>query len=354
MTTNDFFKDLKKSIGNEHASIVSEGTYADNVEFIDTGSYVLNALYSGSLFKGMPGNKISALAGEEATGKTFFMLGIVKNFLDKDKEAVCILFESEGAITKDMLVDRGIDVNRVMMVPVSTVEQFNTQCSRVVQSHLEKPEKERRPLMVCLDSLGMLSTTKEMADTEAGKNVKDMTRTQKIRATFRVLTLSLSQAGIPMILTNHVYQTMGMFPSKEVAGGGGLKYASNNILALGKAQYKEKDIVSGAKIRCKIVKSRLTREKQEGTVLLHFDRGLDRYFGLVDLAVEAGIFQKISKKIKTPNAEKAQFESIIVKNPEKYFTQEILEQIDEYAQKKFCFGSPDPDEVLEEMLNGED
>lgn len=350
---DSFFKDMKKTIGNDAATVVAEGTYADNIDFIDTGSYVLNALYSGSLFKGMPGNKINALAGEEATGKTFFMLGIAKNFLDKDPESAVILFESEGAITKDTLADRNIDVNRVLMVPVSTVEQFNTQAARVVQGHLEKSSENRRPLMICLDSLGMLSTKKEMEDTSSGKDTKDMTRTQKIRATFRVLTLALSQAGIPMILTNHVYQSMGMFPTKEVAGGGGLKYASNNIIALGKAQYKVGDKHLGSKIRCKIIKSRLTREKSQGTVLLTHDSGLDRYFGLIDLALEAGVFTKVANKIQTPSAEKPQFQSIIEKSPEKFFSQEILEQIDKYAQKKFCFGAPDSDEVLEGMLNGD-
>jgi RecA/RadA recombinase len=353
MAKNNPFTDVLKVLENEYAAVAEEGTSADVVGFIDTGSYALNALYSGSIFKGMPANKISALAGEEATGKTFFLLGIVKNFLDTNKQAVSVVFESEGSITKEILQSRGVDTKRVLIVPVETIQQFKTQALRVVENHLSTPEKDRRPLLLALDSLGMLSTTKEMTDSNTGKEVKDMTRTAEIRAAFRVLTLKLSKAKIPLIVTNHVYQTMGMFPTKEMGGGGGLKYAANNIIALSKSKNKDAEgNVTGIFIRCKNLKSRLTKENTETSVMLSYDRGLDRYYGLLDLALEHGIFKKISTKIDVGDG-KTVFEKQIVTSPEKFFTQDVLQQIDAAAQKEFSYGTGgvETEDVVEELLN---
>jgi len=354
MAKDNFFGELDKLLENEYAGIADDGTSADVVGFLDTGSYILNALYSGSIFRGMPANKISALAGEESTGKTFFMLAILKNFLE-DPKAVAIIFESEGSITKEIMSERGIDTKRVYIVPVETIQQFKTQAVRVVEKHLKTPEKEKRPLFMALDSLGMLSTTKEMADSESGKEVKDMTRTQEIRAAFRVLTLKLSKAKIPLVVTNHVYQSVGsFFPTKEMAGGGGLKYAANNIITLGKAKEKDADgTVTGAIIRCKVMKSRLTREQIEARVLLSFDRGLDRFYGLLEVALEHKIFEKVVNKVKLPDGTLV-FEKVILKNPEKYFTEEILKKIDVCVGGDFKFGTTiDTEDVVEEILLNE-
>jgi RecA/RadA recombinase len=355
MTKDNYFDELDKLLENEYAGLAEGGTSADVVGFLDTGSYVLNALYSGSIFRGMPANKISALAGEESTGKTFFMLAILKNFLESNDRAVGIIFESEGSITKEIMASRGIDTKRVYIVPVETIQRFKTQAVRVVEKHLNTPEKERRPLFMALDSLGMLSTTKEMSDTESGKETKDMTRTQEIKAAFRVLTLKLSKAGIPLLVTNHVYQSVGsFFPTKEMSGGSGLKYAANNIITLGKAKEKAADgTVTGAIIRCKVMKSRLTREQIDARVLLSFDRGLDRYYGLIEFAITHGIFEKVSTKIKLPDGTLV-FERAIIKNPTKFFTEDILKQLDVAIGSEFKFGSTiDTEDVVEKILLNE-
>lgn len=355
MSKNSDINEYLGILENEYATIASEGSTADVSGLVDTGSYVLNALYSGSIFGGMPSNKINAIAGEEATGKTYVALGIAKHFLDTDKKALVMLFESEGSVTKEILENRDIDPSRVLIIPVETVQQFATQALRVVQKHLEKNEKDRRPLMFILDSLGMLSTSKELADSESGKDVKDMTRSQAIKAAFRALTLKLSKAQIPMLVTNHTYQGMGMFATKEMSGGGGIKYAANNIIFLSKAKDKDKDgNVIGAKIRCKVVKSRITREQIEGTILLNHQKGLDKFYGLVDLALEANIFQKVSTKIKLPDGS-SEFESKILANPEKFFTKDVLEQIDAFCKTAFVYGGgleTNPEELVEEMLDG--
>ena len=291
----------------------------------------------------MPGNKITAIAGEAATGKTFFALGICKAFLDKDPEAGIIYFESESAISKDMIESRGIDSKRMVIVPVATVQEFRAQSIKILDKYIEQSEKNRKPLMFVLDSLGMLSTTKEMEDTAAGKETRDMTRSQIVKSTFRVLTLKLGKANIPMIMTNHTYDVIGsMFPQKEMGGGSGLKYAASSIIYLGKRKDKEGTEVVGNIIHCKNFKSRLTKENAQIDVKLTYKKGLDKYYGLIELGEEAGIFKKVSTRYEMPDGSKV-FGKNINDNPEKYFTKEVLDKIDEQAKRKFQYGS-DEDE----------
>ena len=336
---NDFLKDVIKETGNEYASLVSEGLDAGDVDsFIDTGSYTFNALLSGTIFGGLPSNKITAIAGEAATGKTFFALGIVKHFLDKNKDAGVIYFESESALTKDLVEARGIDSKRMVVVPVATVQEFRHQSIKVIDKYLEQDEDKRKPLMFVLDSLGMLSTTKEMEDTAEGKETRDMTRSQIVKAAFRVLTLKLGKAKVPMIMTNHTYDVIGsMFPQKEMGGGSGLKYAASNIVYLSKRKEKDGKEVIGNIIHCKNYKSRLTKENKVVDVRLTYDKGLDRYYGLLDLALKHNIFKQVSTRIELPDGSKT-FGKTINNDPTKYFTKEILEQLDGVCSKEFKYG----------------
>ena len=337
---NDFLKDIIKTTGNEYAALVSDGVEAGDVDnFIDTGSYVFNALLSGSLYGGLPSNKITALAGESATGKTFFLMGIVKNFLDENPDAGVLYFESESAITQQMVIDRGIDPQRMVMIPVTTVQEFRTQAIKVLDSYLAKNEADRKPMMMCLDSLGMLSTTKEVEDTSDGKETRDMTRAQVLKAAFRVLTLKLGRAKVPMVVTNHTYDSMGsMFPTKEMGGGSGLKYAASSIIFLSKKKDKVDNRVVGNIVHCKNHKSRLTIENKMVDVRLSYDKGLDRYYGLLELAISYGIFKQVSTRIELPDG-KTQFSKTIINNPEEYFTEEVMKQLEDAAEKEFKYGN---------------
>ena len=337
---NDFLKDVIKETGNEYASLASEGVIGGDVEsFIDTGSYAFNALLSGSIYGGLPGSRITAIAGEAATGKTFFALGICKHFLDKDKDAGVIYFESENAVSKDMLEKRGIDSSRVVIMPVATVQEFRLQAIKIIDKYLEQEKDKRKPIMFVLDSLGMLSTTKEMEDTAEGKETRDMTRSQIVKSAFRVLTLKLGQANVPMIMTNHTYDVIGsMFPQKEMGGGSGLKYAASSIVYLGKKKEKDGAEVVGNIVHCKNYKSRITKENAMVDVRLTYSKGLDQYYGLLDLAEESGLFKKVSTRYELPDGSK-QYAKTINNEPEKYFKKEILDKIDEYTRKKFTYGT---------------
>lgn len=336
---SNFLKDMVKTTGNEFASIVEDGIDGGDVTgFVDTGVYALNALLSGSLYGGMPANKIMALAGESATGKTFFALSIVKTFLEANPDGVCMYFDSEAAVTSDMFRTRNIDTRRVAVIGVATVEEFRNQAVKVVDNYLKMPAGERKPMIMILDSLGMLSSTKEMNDTAEGKDTRDMTRAQVTKATFRVLTLKLGKAGIPLIMTNHTYETMSMFPQKVMGGGTGLRYAASTVLFLSKRKEKIDNEVVGNVIHCKLDKGRFTKENMMVDVLLRYDTGLNKYYGLLPIAEKYGIFKKVSTRYEMPDGSKA-FEKNINENPEKYYTDEVMKQLEEAVSKEFKYGN---------------
>jgi len=335
-----FLDSVIKESGNEFAGFVSEGVAAGDITtYVDTGSYIFNALVSGSLFGGLPSNKVTALAGESSTGKTFFALSVVRNFLDANPDGGVIYFESESAISREMIETRGIDSKRMIIMPVGTIEEFRTQACRILDKYMKEPKDERVPMLFVLDSLGMLSTSKEMEDIANDKQVRDMTKSQLIKGAFRVLTLKLGQAQVPMIVTNHTYDVIGSYvPTKEMGGGTGLKYAASTIIYLGKKKEKDGTEVVGNIIKCEAKKSRLTKEGSKVETRLFFDeRGLDKYYGLLELGEQYGVFTRKGNRIVV--GESSVYPSVILANPEKYFTPEVMEQLEAAAQKEFSYGN---------------
>ena len=333
----DFLKDVIKEIGDDYATVADK--IDDTERTVDTGSYILNALISGSVFGGVSGNKITAIAGETSTGKTYFSLAIVKNFLDKHPDGGVMYFDTESAITKGLLESRAIDLERVGIINVVTIEQFRNRALTVIDKYLGLDEKDRKPMMFVLDSLGMLSTEKEIKDALEDKNVRDMTKSQLVKGAFRMLTLKLGQANVPLIVTNHTYDVIGAYvPTKEMGGGSGLKYAASTIIYLSKAKEKDGTEVVGNVIKAKTVKSRLSRENRDVQIRLYYDeRGLDRYYGLLDLAEKHGVLKRVANRFEVDG--KKVYASEIYKNPEKYFTPELMQALDEVALKEFTYGN---------------
>jgi RecA/RadA recombinase len=333
----DFLKDIVKEIGGEYTQLASE--IDESETYVDTGSYIFNALVSGSIFGGVSGNKITAIAGESSTGKTFFSLSVVKNFLDNNPTGYCLYFDTEAAITKSLLDNRGIDTTRVVVVNVVTVEEFRGKALKAVDMYMKKPKGERNPCMFVLDSLGMLSTSKEINDALNDKEVRDMTKSQLIKGAFRMLTLKLGQAKIPMIVTNHLYSVVGAYvPTQEQSGGSGLKYAASSIVYLSKKKEKDGTEVIGNIIKSKLVKSRLSKENQEVEIRLYYDeRGLDKYYGLLELGELGGLWKNTAGRYEMDG--KKIYGKEILKNPEQYFTSEVLQALDEIARQKFSYGS---------------
>ena len=333
----DFLKDIVKEIGDDYPKLASD--IDESESYVDTGSYIFNGLVSGSIFGGVSSNKITAVAGESSTGKTFFSLAIVKNFLDNDPNAYCLYFDTESAITKSLLEDRGVDTSRLVVINVVTIEQFRSKALKAVDIYLKSKTEDRKPCMFVLDSLGMLSTEKEIDDALNDKQVRDMTKSQLVKGAFRMLTLKLGQANIPMIVTNHTYDVIGAYvPTKEMGGGSGLKYAASTIIYLSKKKEKDGKDVIGNLIKAKTVKSRLSKENKDVTVRLFYDdRGLDRYYGLLDLGEEAGMWKNVAGRYEIGG--KKIYAKEIYKNPEKYFTEDVMKKLDETSQKLFSYGS---------------
>jgi RecA/RadA recombinase len=256
-----------------------------------------------------------------------------------------LYFDTENAINSDMVDGRGIDSSRIAIVPVLTIEEFKTQALKIVNAYLEEEKDKRKPILMVLDSLGMLSTEKEMNDTAEGKNVRDMTKAQLVKGAFRVLTAKLGKAEIPLLITNHTYQVVGAYvPTKDLSGGSGVKYAASTILFLSKKKDKTEEGVVGNFITCKNFKNRFAKENMEVETRLNYETGLSRYHGLADLAVEYGIFKSVSTRIELPDGSKV-FMKNINDEPEKYFTKDILDKLDEMIQKEFKYGKIDKESV---------
>ena len=337
---SSFLTDLVKELGDEHTTIAADGK--SSAEFsgtIDTGSYILNAVLSGSLWGGVPNNKISVFAGESATGKTFFVLGVINQFLKTFPDGGVIYFDTESAVTNEMMQSRGIDSKQVVKSEPETIQKFRHTSLKILDNYLEQDESERRPMMMVLDSLGQLSSTKEIEDTAEGKETRDMTKAQILKATFRVLNLRLAKAQVPLIVCNHVYEVVGSYvPMKEMSGGSGLKYSASTIAFLSKKKERdgEKNVI-GNIIKVKMQKSRLSKENKEVECLLSYERGLDRYYGLIDIGVNAGIFKKVSNRIELPDGKKI-YAKQIYENPKEYFTDEMMEKLEVYCNSEYMYG----------------
>ena len=332
----DFLKDIVKEIGNDYTQLAAD---IDETEgFVDTGSYIFNGLVSGSIFGGVSGNKITAIAGESSTGKTFFSLAVVKNFLDSNPDAYVLYFDTEAAVNKPLLKSRGIDLNRLVVINVVTIEEFRSKALKAIDIYLKTNTEDRKPCMFVLDSLGMLSTEKEIRDALDDKQVRDMTKSQLVKGAFRMLTLKLGQANVPLIVTNHTYDVIGAYvPTKEMGGGSGLKYAASTIIYLSKKKEKDGKEVIGNIIKAKTHKSRLSKENKQVEIRLYYDdRGLDRHYGLLELGEIGGLWKNVAGRYEI-NGKKIYAKQIYA-NPDEYFTPEVMQALDEIAQKEFSYG----------------
>lgn len=222
--------------------ILDECEFARIDEWISTGSYILNAAMSGTLFGGMPNRRSITFAGEEGSGKTYLALSIAR--IAQQMNYFPIIYDSEGGIDVEFVKKLGVDPKKMRIENVTTIEEFATLTAKLNETYsgLRKEGKKPPKVMVILDSLGNLSSTKEKEDTTSGSGKRDMTKQQAIRRTFRVIGTEFAKNAIPFIINNHVYEKVGSYiPGKEVSGGGGIKYNSSVIFMLTKSKLTDKD-----------------------------------------------------------------------------------------------------------------
>jgi RecA/RadA recombinase len=345
----DLDKELSKIEGFELGSLLANNSFSEVDEWIPTGNYLLNAQISGSLFGGIPNTRSFGLMGDPGTGKSFVCLNVVREAQKKGYDVVYC--DTEGAIDKTGALKFGIDANRLRYQPIKTVSQFQTFVANLVDMVNKARAKGESPkILLILDSLGMLSTDKELADAMRGHNAADMgAKAKELRKLFRVITLDLTAAKIPLICTNHVYTGGGFMPTKESSGGDGPIFAMSVISFLSKAQLKEGSSTTktGIVVTSNLKKSRFTVPEQ---VKFHisFANGMNPYVGLQDYVtwdscgVERGKLEEVKgpdgkKEIKfTANASSTRWAvkhlGKTVTTSElftaKVFTPEVLEQLD--------------------------
>lgn len=333
-----FIKDLVKEIGDESASILmnAENT-AELSGFIDTGSYIVNAVFSGSLYGGIPENKVTTLAGESTTGKTYFSLGLASAFMENHERAAVVYYDTESAVTKDMFESRGVNSENVMISEPITVQETKHKIYKLLEVFGQKKDPPR--LMIIIDSIGNLSTVKEMTDLEAGANIKDMTRPSEMKAMIRTIGLKAAKLRVPIIMTNHIYMNIGGYGDPKVMGGGtGPKFLSDTVAMLTKRKAKDGKDITGNEIDVSMYKSRFSMENKKVSTLLDYKKGLSRYYGLLDLAEKYDIIKKVSTRYEMPDGSK-HFGKSINADPEKFFTAEIMAELEKAAAKEFKYGS---------------
>lgn len=308
---------------------------APTTTWIDTGSYIFNALVSGSIYKGMPGNRAIMLAGAPSAGKSFLTLSLNKKFLEDNPTGQVLYFDTEFALEKDMLAKREIDTKRFHIIQTDTLQDFRTKAIKFLDNY--KNTKSKPKVMISLDSLSNLPTQKEVTDALSGSEARDMTKAQVIRSIFRVLTHQLGLNDIPLIIANHTYASMDMYSPVVISGGSGAIYAASTIITLNKSKDKDGTDVVGNIITATTYKSRYTKEAQKVKMRLDFDTGLDRYYGLRDLGEKYDIFKKVSTRIELPDGTKVWGKDIDA-NPEKFYTKDIMDRLDEAASKEYSLG----------------
>lgn len=279
----DLDKELSKIKGFETGSILTENSFSEVDDWIPTGNYLLNAQLSGTLFGGIPNTRSLGLMGDPGTGKSFVCLNVAREAQKKGYDV--IYCDTEGAIDKSSAIKFGIDSNKVRYQPIKTVTEFQTFVTNLLELVKKAKDDGADPkIILILDSLGMLSTDKELNDAISGKNAADMgAKAKELRKLFRVITLDLTAAKIPLVCTNHVYAGGGFFPTKESSGGDGPIFAMSVISFLSKAQLKEGNSTTktGIIVTSNLKKSRFTIPEP---VKFHisFANGMNPYVGLQD------------------------------------------------------------------------
>jgi len=346
---DDIFDLLKKE--SSTAAIAADGLLSDTKLWIDTGSYMFNALLSGSFFKGFPGNKIVGFAGPHSSGKSYLTMHLLKNFLNMHNKNKIIYFDSEGAITTDIINEIFKDdvvegLKRFEHLVVKNANEFK----RILYILLDAIEKKNNSnnYFIVLDSLGNLALEDDKEKVLKGKDTVDMgRRAQYIKEIFRTITAQLSILQQPMMITTHTYDSMNAYQMKRLSGGSGLEFAANIIVELIPSKIRHENEIIGTNITAKARKTRSTVQWKSVELALLYKTGLSKYYGLLKFAIEQGFFKKNGHRIELKNGE-CVFKKEINENPEKYFPEEVLKELDIYAGEFFRYGGGRNINLIEE------
>jgi RecA/RadA recombinase len=268
------------------AETVAKSKFFAAGESVPTDLPILNVAFSGTVEGGLiPG--LTVIAGESKSFKTLLSLYCMKAYLDKYKDGIALLYDSEFGITPEYLAAFQLDLNRIVHIPITDVEQLKFD---IVQK-LKAVQKNDR-LFIMIDSIGNLASVKEVEDAESEKSVSDMSRAKSFKSLFRIITPHLTIKKIPCIAINHVYKELGLYPKSIVGGGTGIYYSANQIFIITKSQDKDGDDIVGWKFTINIEKSRFVKEKSKLPFTVRYDGGIQKWSSLFELAMEAGFIVK--------------------------------------------------------------
>jgi RecA/RadA recombinase len=272
---------IKKNSSIKDSAILAKSKFFTNKDMIQTAVPIINVALSGKLDGGLtPG--LTMWAGPSKHFKTAFSLLMAKSYLDKYEDAALLFYDSEFGTPQSYFNSFGIDTNRVLHTPLTDIEQLKFD----IMSQLTQLERGDK-LIIVIDSIGNLASKKEVDDALDGKSVADMSRAKQVKSLFRMVTPHLSLKDIPMIVVNHTYMEIGMFPKAIVGGGTGSYYSADNIFIIGRQQEKEGTEVVGYNFIINVEKSRYVKEKSKIPVTVSFDGGISKWSGLLDLALES-------------------------------------------------------------------
>lgn len=273
---------LKKNSTIKDTAILKDSKFFTKKDMIPTSIPIMNVALSGRFDGGLtPG--LTMWAGPSKHFKTAFSLLMAKSYLDKYEDAVLLFYDSEFGTPQSYFDSFGIDTSRVLHTPVTDVEQLKFDIMQQM-NQIERGEH----VIIVIDSIGNLASKKEVEDAMNAKAVADMSRAKQMKSLFRMVTPHLTMKDIPMIVVNHTYKEIGLFPKDIVGGGTGSYYSADNIFILGRQQDKEGTDIVGYNFIINVEKSRYVREKSKIPVSVRFDGGISKWSGLLDLALESG------------------------------------------------------------------
>ena len=279
---------LKKNTTIKESSILSKSKFFSQKDMVQTEVPMINVALSGSLDGGItPG--LTMLAGPSKHFKSAFGLLLASSYLKKYKDAIVLFYDSEFGTPQKYFETFDVDMNRVLHTPITSVEELKID----IMNQLQDISAEDK-IIVIIDSIGNLASKKEVDDSIEGKTVADMTRAKGIKSLFRMITPHLTIKDIPLVVVNHTYKELGMFPKDIVGGGTGSYYSADTIWILGRQQDKGKDGLQGYNFIINVEKSRYVKEKSKIPITVSFNGGMQKYSGLLDLAIEAKFVTKPS------------------------------------------------------------
>jgi RecA/RadA recombinase len=273
---------LKKNSTIKETNVLSESKLFSTKDLIQTAVPALNVALSGKLDGGLtPG--LTIFAGPSKHFKTAFAMMLVKSFLDKYDDGIVLFYDSEFGAPQSYFENFGIDTGKVVHTPITDIEQLKHDIMKQV-NELERKDR----VMIVVDSVGNLASKKEVDDALDGKSVADMTRAKQMKSLFRMITPHLTIKDIPMVVVNHTYMEIGMFPKAIVSGGTGIYYSADNIFIIGRQQEKQGTEIVGYNFIINVEKSRYVREKSKIPIEVTFEGGISKWSGLLDIALESG------------------------------------------------------------------